>query len=92
MDRHFPPKWRPYAKLTRIDRPIGTWLLLYPGWWSIALAAPQGGFPDPFLLGLFGVGAFVMRSAGCTINDIWDRDFDAKVERTQNRPIGKAEA
>ncbi|XP_058058597.1 4-hydroxybenzoate polyprenyltransferase, mitochondrial [Anopheles bellator] len=83
--------WRqkisPYARLMRIDRPIGSWLLFWPCGWSIALSAPAGCWPDPLMLGLFGVGAFVMRGAGCTINDLWDRDIDAKVERTKNRPL-----
>uniref|UniRef100_A0A2M4AQ23 4-hydroxybenzoate polyprenyltransferase, mitochondrial n=1 Tax=Anopheles triannulatus TaxID=58253 RepID=A0A2M4AQ23_9DIPT len=77
----------PYARLMRIDRPIGSWLLFWPCGWSIALSAPAGCWPDPLMLGLFGVGAFVMRGAGCTINDLWDRDIDAKVERTKHRPL-----
>ena len=64
---------RPYARLARLDRPIGTWLLLFPGWWGIALAAP--GWPDPALLLLFAVGAVAMRGAGCTLNDIADREY-----------------
>lgn len=81
----------PYARLMRIDRPIGSWLLFWPCGWSIALSAPAGCWPDPLMLGLFGVGAFVMRGAGCTINDLWDRDIDAKVERTRNRPLVSGE-
>uniref|UniRef100_A0A182HYQ7 4-hydroxybenzoate polyprenyltransferase, mitochondrial n=1 Tax=Anopheles arabiensis TaxID=7173 RepID=A0A182HYQ7_ANOAR len=81
----------PYARLMRIDRPIGSWLLFWPCGWSIALSAPAGCWPDPMMLGLFGVGAFVMRGAGCTINDLWDRDIDAKVERTRNRPLVSGE-
>ncbi|XP_035892315.1 4-hydroxybenzoate polyprenyltransferase, mitochondrial [Anopheles stephensi] len=80
-------KISPYARLMRIDRPIGSWLLFWPCGWSIALSAPAGCWPDPMMLGLFGVGAFVMRGAGCTINDLWDRDIDAKVERTRTRPL-----
>src|SRR5579871_4940160 len=76
---------RPYARLARLDRPIGTWLLLFPCWWGIALAAER--WPDWYLMALFGIGAVVMRGAGCTFNDIVDRDFDAKVERTRTRPI-----
>jgi 4-hydroxybenzoate polyprenyltransferase len=76
---------RPYLILARIDRPIGTWLLLFPCWWSVALASPS--WPDPWLLALFGVGALVMRGAGCTINDLADRDFDGRVARTAERPI-----
>lgn len=60
-------------------RPIGTWLLYWPGAWSIALAAPAGGLPDLKLLATFGVGALVMRGAGCTINDMWDVKFDRQV-------------
>mmetsp|Transcript_13026 Transcript_13026/g.21340 ORF Transcript_13026/g.21340 Transcript_13026/m.21340 type:complete len:354 (+) Transcript_13026:861-1922(+) len=80
-------KAKHYLKLVRIDRPIGVWLLMLPGWWSIALASPPGHLPDLKLLATFGVGALVMRSAGCTINDMWDRDLDAKVARTASRPI-----
>lgn len=83
------PKWsRGYLKLARADRPIGTWLLLWPCIWSIALAAPGG--PSTIridILILFVIGAVVMRGAGCTYNDIVDRDFDAKVARTALRPI-----
>ena len=75
----FPPALRPYARLARADRPIGYWLLFWPCSWSIGLAALPGTFPDLHLLALFGVGSLVMRSAGCTINDLWDRGFDKKV-------------
>lgn len=85
VDRFAPAAWRPYLKLARVDRPIGTWLLLLPGWWGLALAAP--GWPEPRLLLLFAAGALVMRGAGCTINDIADRDFDGRVARTAGRPI-----
>ncbi|MEZ5832141.1 MAG: 4-hydroxybenzoate octaprenyltransferase [Dongiaceae bacterium] len=85
IDRHVPAGWRPYARLARIDRPIGTWLLLFPCWWSLALAAD--GWPDLWLMVLFGVGALVMRGAGCTVNDLADRDIDAKVARTATRPL-----
>jgi 4-hydroxybenzoate polyprenyltransferase len=84
------PQWlRPYLRLARLDRPIGSWLLLIPCWWSAALAAGVGHdtgqlFPA---IGLFFVGAFAMRGAGCTWNDITDRDLDALVERTRSRPI-----
>lgn len=87
VDRHVPPKIRPYAKLARIDRPVGTWLLLWPCWWSIALAAPAGALPDLRMLVTFGIGALIMRGAGCTINDMWDRDFDGQVARTTQRPL-----
>ncbi len=88
-DRLLPAGWRPYARLARIERPIGWWLLLLPGWWSIALArsASGGGLPDIKLLALFLIGAVAMRGAGCTYNDIVDRDFDAQVARTRSRPI-----
>lgn len=84
------PEWmRPYLRLSRFDRPIGSWLLLMPCWWSAALACAIAGDvrPLPWLVLLFFVGAFVMRGAGCTWNDITDRDLDAKVERTRSRPI-----
>src|SRR5487761_2598685 len=84
-DRYAPAALVPYIRLARLDRPIGTWLLLFPGWWSIALAAQ--GWPDWRLIVLFGIGAVVMRGAGCTLNDIADRNFDGKVERTRTRPI-----
>ena len=64
VERYLPALFRPYARLARLDRPIGTWLLLFPGWWGIALASPR--WPDPVLLILFAVGAVVMRGAGCT--------------------------
>jgi 4-hydroxybenzoate polyprenyltransferase len=86
-DRYVPAGWRPYIRLARLDRPIGTWLLLFPGWWAIAMAAPPGHWPDWRLIVLFGLGAVVMRGAGCTLNDIIDRDFDAQVARTRTRPI-----
>jgi 4-hydroxybenzoate polyprenyltransferase len=85
IDRWAPATVRPYLRLARIDRPIGTWLLLLPCWWSVALASPS--WPSLLLLVLFTIGAVVMRGAGCTLNDIADRDFDGRVERTANRPI-----
>src|ERR1700754_3038485 len=84
------PSWsRPYLRLARYDRPIGSWLLLLPCWWSAALAAGVAGDVRglPLFVALFFVGAFVMRGAGCTWNDITDRDLDALVERTRSRPI-----
>ncbi|KAF2076082.1 hypothetical protein CYY_002596 [Polysphondylium violaceum] len=78
---------QPYLRLGRVDKPIGTWLLLYPCLWSIAIATPIGSFPDPMVLAVFATGAFVMRSAGCVINDMADYKFDSKVERTKTRPI-----
>lgn len=82
-----PTSTQPYLRLMRADRPIGTWLLLWPCWWSISLAAGEGNWPDWWIMALFGVGAVVMRGAGCTLNDIIDRDFDARVARTAARPI-----
>ena len=67
--------------------PAGTWLLAWPCFWSIALAAPPGSPPDLRLLALFGTGALLLRGAGCTVNDLWDRDLDAQVERTRSRPL-----
>jgi 4-hydroxybenzoate polyprenyltransferase len=84
------PQWsRPYLRLSRLDRPIGSWLLLMPCWWSAALAAGVIGETGqlPLIIALFFVGAFAMRGAGCTWNDITDRDLDALVERTRSRPI-----
>jgi len=82
--RKLPQAIQPYALLARWDRPIGTWLLLLPCWWSLCLAVPV---PSPSLMLLFALGALVMRGAGCTINDILDRDLDAQVERTRDRPL-----
>lgn len=90
-----PERFRPYALLARVDRPIGFWLLAMPGWWSIFLAIDgmSGGMSfgaaakAVWLCVLFGVGAVAMRGAGCVVNDIWDRDLDRKVERTQGRPL-----
>jgi 4-hydroxybenzoate polyprenyltransferase len=83
------PAWaRPYLRLARLDRPIGSWLLLMPCWWSVGLAAVHAGSQvNLWHLLLFFIGAFAMRGAGCTWNDIVDRDLDARVERTRSRPI-----
>jgi 4-hydroxybenzoate polyprenyltransferase len=88
-DRLAPAGLRPYLRLARIERPIGWWLLLLPCWWSAALAAIAAGrpWPDPLHCLLFLVGAIAMRGAGCTYNDIVDRDLDTRVERTRNRPL-----
>ena len=85
ITRYLPRGAQPYARLMRADRPIGTWLLLFPCWWGLALASP--GLPPASYLLLFAIGAFVMRGAGCTYNDIVDRDFDGRVARTADRPI-----
>jgi 4-hydroxybenzoate polyprenyltransferase len=88
VDSHAPVWLRPYLRLARLDRPIGSWLLLIPCWWSLGLAAIHAGQPlNIWHAVLFFVGAFAMRGAGCTWNDIVDRDLDAKVERTRSRPI-----
>src|SRR4051812_36873298 len=89
VDTHAPTWSRPYLRLSRFDRPIGSWLLLMPCWWSAALAAGVARDTGQLLwvIVLFFIGAFVMRGAGCTWNDITDRDLDAKVERTRSRPI-----
>ena len=89
VDRGAPAAWRPFLRLSRADRPIGTWLLLIPCWWGIALAALATG-PRPFDLWLAmgcALGAFLMRGAGCTWNDVTDRNFDGRVARTRSRPI-----
>jgi 4-hydroxybenzoate polyprenyltransferase len=106
VDRWLPAPARPYARLMRLDRPIGTWLLLFPCWWGMFLAlqgydwnlnvdfgvrTPPGTIdiilPIAMVMAVFAIGALVMRGAGCTYNDIVDRDFDAKVARTALRPI-----
>ena len=81
-----PEAWRPYALLMRLDRPIGSWLLVLPGFWAFALAAPSWG-RGLWLAFLFGLGAVLMRGAGCVVNDLWDRDLDRQVERTAGRPL-----
>ena len=89
VDR-FAPRWsRPYLRLSRADRPIGTWLLLLPCWWGVGLAAASGapGTWDLWIVGGCAIGAFLMRGAGCTWNDITDRTYDAQVARTRSRPI-----
>ncbi len=79
---------RPYLRLARLDRPIGSWLLLMPCWWSVGLAGMRTEhFPSIWHIALFFIGAFAMRGAGCTWNDLVDRNLDAKVERTRSRPI-----
>jgi 4-hydroxybenzoate polyprenyltransferase len=88
VDTLAPAFSRPYLRLARLDRPIGSWLLLMPCWWSLGLAGMyQGRFPSVWHIVLFFIGAFAMRGAGCTWNDLVDRDLDDKVERTRSRPI-----
>lgn len=88
---HLAPAWsRPYLRLSRADRPIGTWLLLLPCWWGLALAILHDGQARLMDLWIFvgcGIGAWLMRGAGCTWNDITDRNIDGSVERTASRPI-----
>lgn len=90
IEQFIPDFFRPYAYLARLDRPIGAWLLLFPGWWAIVLAA--GGLRamnlnDAKVMLLFGLGAIIMRAAGCVVNDLWDQKFDKQVTRTQSRPL-----
>ncbi|MGA7101661.1 MAG: 4-hydroxybenzoate octaprenyltransferase, partial [Pseudolabrys sp.] len=88
VDGYAPPFSRPYLRLARLDRPIGSWLLLIPCWWSVGLAGMrEDHFPNAWHIVLFFVGAFAMRGAGCTWNDLVDRDLDGLVERTRSRPI-----
>jgi len=86
-----PPAAHPYVRLMRADKPIGTWLLAWPGMWAIALAGEAGAAPDWGLMALFGAGAFLLRGAGCTVNDLWDRELDRAVERTRGRPLAAGE-
>ncbi|MEO1275427.1 MAG: 4-hydroxybenzoate octaprenyltransferase [Pseudomonadota bacterium] len=91
VDTRAPASWRPWLRLARLDRPAGTWLLLIPCWWGLALAIAA----DPASATLYdlwiavgcGIGALLMRSAGCAWNDLTDRNYDGKVERTKLRPI-----
>ena len=90
VDRYAPAAARPYLRLSRADRPIGTWLLLLPCWWGLTLAILFDQQPRLFDLWIFagcGLGAFLMRGAGCTWNDITDRHIDGQVARTRSRPI-----
>lgn len=87
---NLPEKWIPYAELMRLEKPVGTFLLLLPSFWAITMAAYGIAAPlatTAYAIALFSIGALVMRGAGCTINDIWDRDLDNKVARTVERPI-----
>ncbi|AZY47784.1 4-hydroxybenzoate octaprenyltransferase [Bordetella avium] len=85
VERWLPRSWRPYARLCRLDRPIGTWLTLLPC--IAALVQAAGGWPDVWRLIIFSLGALLMRGIGCTVNDMWDRDIDKHVERTRFRPL-----
>ena len=85
--RHLPVSWRPYALLARLDRPIGAWLLFLPGLWGILLPFAVAPLERVRLILLFAVGSVVMRSAGCVVNDMWDRDIDRQVARTAGRPL-----
>ena len=88
VDGFAPAVTRPYLRLSRFDRPIGSWLLLIPCLWSLGIAAMRAGaLPSLWHILLFFVGAFAMRGAGCTWNDLVDRDLDGRVERTRSRPI-----
>lgn len=86
IDRRMPGWSRPYFRLARLDRPTGIWLLLLPCWWAIAMASPTAATGIGMTV-LFTIGAIVMRGAGCTVNDIIDRNIDAQVERTRGRPL-----
>lgn len=90
VDVYAPAFTRPYLRLSRADRPIGTWLLLLPCWWGLALAILYDQSPrweDAWIFIGCGIGAFLMRGAGCTWNDITDRGIDGSVARTASRPI-----
>jgi len=88
VDLYAPANFRPYLRLARLDRPIGSWLLLMPCWWSTGLTGlAMDRLPSGWHIALFFIGAFAMRGAGCTWNDLVDRDLDGKVERTRSRPI-----
>ncbi|MBV8061545.1 MAG: 4-hydroxybenzoate octaprenyltransferase [Alphaproteobacteria bacterium] len=91
IDRNMPDSWRPYARLMRLDRPIGTWLLLLPCWWSLALVEGAPWLSGLFYALLFAIGALIMRGAGCVVNDIYDRNIDKMVERTSIRPLASGE-
>lgn len=82
-------RYGPFLRLMRLHQPVGIWLLLWPCWWSATLLAP-GAPPIPVLLA-FAAGAVAMRAAGCIINDLWDRELDAQVERTRTRPLASGE-
>ena len=85
-----PASAHPYVTLARLDRPIGWWLLVLPGWWIFAAFSPDAG-TALWYAGLFTIGGVVMRGAGCIINDLWDRKIDAKIERTRTRPLASGQ-
>ncbi|CAG8570937.1 420_t:CDS:2 [Acaulospora morrowiae] len=90
LNKYLPSKLVPYVLLTRLDKPIGAWLLYLPCAWSITMASYHAHLPITktiYMMMLFGTGAFIMRGAGCTINDLWDRNIDKMVERTRDRPL-----
>ncbi|MFC3119044.1 4-hydroxybenzoate octaprenyltransferase [Jhaorihella thermophila] len=90
VDTRAPAFARPYLRLSRADRPIGTWLLLIPCWWGLVLSmlwTQSASWSDAWIAAACAAGAWLMRGAGCTWNDITDREFDARVERTRSRPI-----
>jgi 4-hydroxybenzoate polyprenyltransferase len=95
VDRFAPPPVKPYLRLSRVDRPIGTWLLLLPCWWGAllgALAVPErAGILTVWILVGCAIGAVLMRGAGCTWNDFTDRDLDAQVSRTRTRPLASGQ-
>ncbi|CAF3472194.1 unnamed protein product [Rotaria socialis] len=84
-----PKPLHPYVRLSRIDKPTGSWVIFLPCAWSIALAGTT--LANLYLAGLFGIGTILLRGAGCTINDLWDKEFDRRVERTKSRPIASGE-
>ena len=86
----WPQPLHPYITLARLDRPIGWWLLLLPGWWIIAGYSPNIQIAV-FFMALFWVGAIVMRAAGCVVNDLWDRNIDKKIARTRTRPLASGQ-
>jgi 4-hydroxybenzoate polyprenyltransferase len=95
VDTLAPPVTRPWLRLSRADRPIGTWLLLLPCWWGLLLAIIATGearWSDLWIAAGCAIGAFLMRGAGCTWNDITDRDIDAQVARTRSRPLPSGQA
>ncbi|MEM9880548.1 MAG: 4-hydroxybenzoate octaprenyltransferase [Pseudomonadota bacterium] len=90
---HAPDRARPYLLLARLDRPIGTWLLLLPCWWGAAVGAQVEAalLPNLWHMLLFAIGALIMRGAGCAFNDLIDKDIDAQVARTRNRPLASGQ-